>query len=393
MSDGAGRWWSWALISWAVLASGLEGQVPSASNYLLSPDERARLEADLADVEARLAEVQALEFEMREAATLRPGNVGPDHVRRDVGPVEIRGPRHLLPAAAGAATHALGQFRGLSDADGALTALRIDIHDAGEVESLAPPYAGGSGTAVLVATAEDVRALVDHAVRRHVLEAIPQPLVPWSGGWGWDSAFRPDDGVRLMVQSTNRDGIACLQRRDLEACAGYLALSYDGSTESKLALLEYHYPASAFLPPTPVSETPRTDDLLGRCVFEQRRRGTPDARGTCLADLASREYATLGLLPSHPSARASLVAHALQLGGDGALTRLMRRPDGGSVGAHLAVVAGTSEAELVRSWQEDVSGRTGVFRSEGGERPGPASLFWAGGLALLALRSTRWRLG
>jgi hypothetical protein len=227
----------------------------------------------------------------------------------------------------------------------------------------------------------------------YVLAAVPGSVVAWSGGQGWNRRYRADDGLRVLLGATDPQGIRCLQAGDLDACHRFLGLAYDGSAGSRLALLEEHYPVGWEPDVSAEGNQGRPDDLVIRCMATERRNGSPDPRSACLQDIAERESATLAALPAHAYVRGSLVAYALRMGGGEALGPLEALPPEVAVGTQLAAIAGTSEHQLVRSWQSDASLGAGLFRSSAGDRPGPLALFWAGGFALLALRSTRWRLG
>lgn len=88
--------------------------------------------------------------------------------------------------------------------------------------------------------------------------------------------------------------------------------------------------------------------------------------------------------------RASLLAYALEVGGDGSYARLYdTAPD---VAGRLVNAAGVPLDELVAGWRNAVQAARPDARA-GMARTGFWTVVWLAGLALLAMRSTRWRIG
>ncbi|HEX6132669.1 MAG TPA: hypothetical protein VFZ24_01725 [Longimicrobiales bacterium] len=120
------------------------------------------------------------------------------------------------------------------------------------------------------------------------------------------------------------------------------------------------------------------------------------AAGACVHQLDDAaciaESRRLGgaLPPLGGAARASLLASALELGGTGAYARLF--DDAPDVGARLANAAGLPLDEVVASWREAVE-RARPSIHAGMLDAGIWTVILLAALAVLAMRSTRWRLG
>jgi hypothetical protein len=100
-----------------------------------------------------------------------------------------------------------------------------------------------------------------------------------------------------------------------------------------------------------------------------------------------RSYRT----PLSQTARTTLVSQALLMGGEGSYTRLIAHPEL-PLRDRLVYAAGVSDEELASHWRERImaarpNAQAGLLRS-------PATLLvWLLFFALLATRSSRWRLG
>jgi len=101
--------------------------------------------------------------------------------------------------------------------------------------------------------------------------------------------------------------------------------------------------------------------------------------------------ATNAIRPLDASARESLMALALRMGGEDAYARLIEDRAEENIREHLAYVAGTSESELIRSWRDQImAARPEV--TEGAAGTAAATLGWIVLLGAIATRSTRWRI-
>ncbi|MBR9990924.1 MAG: hypothetical protein KFH98_14275 [Gemmatimonadetes bacterium] len=118
----------------------------------------------------------------------------------------------------------------------------------------------------------------------------------------------------------------------------------------------------------------------------------PQAQRCFAREPQSCAAALMGTHASGVSAhtRSSLLQHALDLGGDGSYARLIE--DASDASARLANAAGRPINDVVLSWRATIQdARPNVNASVA--RAGFWTLIWLAGLALLAMRSTRWRLG
>jgi hypothetical protein len=91
-----------------------------------------------------------------------------------------------------------------------------------------------------------------------------------------------------------------------------------------------------------------------------------------------------------PATRVSLLQHALELGGGGAYARFVAPATG--VAERLARAADRPLAEVMTGWRDAVQEARPRVHA-GVARAGMWTLLWLVGLALLSMRSTRWRLG
>jgi hypothetical protein len=91
-----------------------------------------------------------------------------------------------------------------------------------------------------------------------------------------------------------------------------------------------------------------------------------------------------------PRTRASVLQHALELGGEGSYARLLE--DAPDVTTRLANAANVPIQDVLTSWRDAVQDARPRVHA-GVARAGFWTLVWLLGLALFAMRSTRWRLG
>jgi hypothetical protein len=93
---------------------------------------------------------------------------------------------------------------------------------------------------------------------------------------------------------------------------------------------------------------------------------------------------------TNTATRISLLQHALEVGGSGSFARLVEGPPGAA--GRLARAADRPIDEVMLGWRDRVQ-RARPQVHAGIARAGLWSLLWLLGLGLLAMRSTRWRLG
>ncbi len=217
---------------------------------------------------------------------------------------------------------------------------------------------------------------------RHLLNVMWNETDASLGSWliwitGFDSLSNTlAEVVYVELATTPWERVKACRAGDLEACARVLDVTVTGDTVS----LWY------------------TVDEQRRAVVEHSGRWwmrmTPEHRacvdgeaGACATYLSQRRW-IMGY-PLSRRARDSLLRVALEIGGEGALGRLVRThtPE---TGARLAAAAGIPRDSLIAVWRERIlaaappqvimTGRTGV-----------TAMAWSLLLVFLALRSTRWR--
>lgn len=158
-----------------------------------------------------------------------------------------------------------------------------------------------------------------------------------------------------------------------------------------LAITEHEDPITVWYGP---DERRRLVDRLERP--RRYRRGSNPRADECLArgnDAACLEFlrakAVSTLRPLSGTARRALVSVALEIGGDGAYSRFLNA-DARTIEERVVRAAGVVSDSVVSAWREAILA----------SRPKPASLpgwlvfsalLWAGILATLASRSSRWR--
>lgn len=92
----------------------------------------------------------------------------------------------------------------------------------------------------------------------------------------------------------------------------------------------------------------------------------------------------------NPATRISLLQHALELGGNGAYARFIEAAP--EIGSRLARAADHPLDEVMTGWRSAVQDARPRVHA-GVARAGLWTLIWLAALGLLAMRSTRWRLG
>lgn len=370
-------------------------QPVAAQDARLSEDERARLEREMEALEARMVEVRTLEARLAEAGRRQVGaalrRIEEGSETETIGPIVVRRPSGTAPVSA-LVRDVLAEFEPTLGDLGRVATLRVNLYDPADVGAAARSGPGDGG-AVWFRHTEAGLARLGRQVRAHVLSSIPDPIGLWSGGMGWTDDPATLDALREMARVTDRDGVRCLQDGDIASCGRFLFVEDDGSTEARYRAFDRYYATRdlAMLRRLQGREGDRGWEALGRCVSRDRRIGIPLPRAGCLERLA-RSGARASFMAA-PVARGSVVAFALRSGGPGALDRLRARPTGVTVAEQLEAVSGMPIDDLLAAWRGDAVNGSGMFENVGGHPPGPVSLLWAGGLALLALRSTRWRLG
>jgi len=140
----------------------------------------------------------------------------------------------------------------------------------------------------------------------------------------------------------------------------------------------------------------RIEELLTACASRTEVRlpalNEDGIHTACLAEL--EHQSVFSFVPAHGAARGSVLAFALSSADPGGIEAALALPEGTSVGDQLATIAGIPLDQLVTDWRESISVSGTIFEvGRPGSGRGPFTLLWAGGLALIALRSTRWRLG
>ena len=93
---------------------------------------------------------------------------------------------------------------------------------------------------------------------------------------------------------------------------------------------------------------------------------------------------------TNAATRISLLQHALEVGGSGSFARLVEGSPGPA--GRLARAAGRPIDEVMLGWRDRVQDARPQVHA-GIARAGLWSMLWLIGLGLLAMRSTRWRLG
>ena len=377
-----------------ILAGILVAEPGFAQQSLLSDTERARVEAELAELDARWAALQAVEARRAAEAEARVRDAQLRQVSESLGPIEIAGEAVLVEAGLPAVRTGLGRFEMVTGDLSFLAPLRIELYRPGQLGFV---NANGDQPDNLrrVAIDEEGNGIdLVGLVREHLLRTLPDPLEQWSQGWGWDSRFNADVGFQTLLESTHPDAVRCLQGNDLAACASFLFLDYDGSDHSSVVALERWYPREF----TAAGGQELLDNVAARLrgcrITHARADLAGDWYSACLEQLVTVQGGIFEYIPSEGPARGSILAFALNAAEPGALERVGELPVDATVGEQLETLSGKPLRQLVAEWRESITLSGGIFADgRPGSGRGPLTLLWAGGLALIALRTTRWRLG
>lgn len=367
----------------------MAGRPADAQEATLDPDERAELAGAMDRLADRMAALEQLEARIAAARELQAEkalrSIEENGVTETIGPIRVRRAAGTAPVAP-AIRAALADYDRFLGAPATLPPIRINLYPPEALGPLGRPSSEGSGTTWYAHTDRGM-ATLRRDLRARVLATLPPPLGPWSGGAGWRDEYRPLSALREMARITTPDGVQCLRSGDMAACRRYLFLDDDGSEEAVVESFARYYTADRIR----TLEEQGVQSAVLRCVSSNRRIGIPIPSSGCL-----RMVATIRSRPDFMARsviRGSLVAYALRRGGPGATERLRALPGGRTVGDQLAALSGMSSDRLVEAWRDDAMNGRSMFEGVGGNPPGPVSLLWAGGFALLALGSTRWRLG
>jgi len=367
----------------------MAGRPADAQEAVLGQDERAELTRAMERLENRMTALEQLEARIAEARELQAEkalrSIEANGVTETIGPIRVRRAAGTAPVAP-VIRAALADYERFLGAPATLPPIRINLYPPEDLGPLAPPSSEGAGASWYAHTDRGM-ATLQRDLRARALGTLPSPLGPWSGGTGWRDEYRPLSALREMARITTPDGVQCLRAGDMEACRRYLFLDDDGSREAVVESFARYYTADRIR----TLETRGVQSAVLRCISSNRRIGIPIPSSGCL-----RMVATIRSRPAfmaRSAIRGSLVAYALRRGGPGAMDRLRALPGAQTVGDQLAALSGMSSDGLLEAWRDDAMNGRGMFEGVGGNPPGPVSLLWAGGFALLALGSTRWRLG
>jgi len=363
-----------------------------AQDALITAAERARLEAEMTRLENRMEAIRGLEASAEEGrerqAERALRRIQEGGLTETIGPLVIRRPSGTPPVAA-QVLPVLAAFEAtLGDLDD-LEISPIHLYLPAELGPLRPPprARSESGAPVWYRYSDAGLRRIGERVTAHIIASVPTPIGTWSAGAGWGDDYRPLAALRSMAMVADPTGLRCLQFGDIDACARFLLVEDDGSDETRLRAWRGYYSLSRA---RMLEEHGATIPLL-QCIGRSRRTGLPVPRTGCLRQLSRRSISAD--FQADRYVRGSVVAYALERGGPGALDRIERLPAGVDVGEQLEAISGMPTRDLITAWRADAMNGEGMFEKVGGDPPGPVSLLWAGGFALLALRSTRWRLG
>lgn len=223
---------------------------------------------------------------------------------------------------------------------------------------------------VLRAAEKKVWAVLGRQLEGEVEEVISSVWGPW-----WPlTPERLEAAHRELVTAPGRPARACVAG-DVDAC--WVAIGADGVPDR---WDEWYEPAErrAVLRTRFRGEGPRA-------AVDACERGVQDACDDLLNELADPA------LPLSGAFRTRIVAHAVQVGGEGGYERLA---DSGGAGLReaLARAAEMDADEVMESWRTRVLEHRPEVGGDTGRRHG-STLVWLVVFGILAMGSTRWRVG
>ncbi len=165
---------------------------------------------------------------------------------------------------------------------------------------------------------------------------------------------------------------------DIDSCLMALGLDEDVTWEDVYTPLEIHFVFARSVRSYSQSER----DAVGACLVERRY-------DVCAAFLT--EQRPSALIPLSTLVRISLLHYALDVGGEGAFSRLISG-DGQSISDRLEDASQMEIHNLVEAWRTRViEARPQIMAKLPLTVLG--ALFWIGLMSVFGLRSTRWRIG
>jgi hypothetical protein len=363
-----------------------------ARAQVLEAAERAELEARLAEIDARF---EALEraVDAREARIRRKIEADASRIERvEVGPFVIEGPRAEVEEVAEGVLGAWLRYEPIFGRDTTLPTFTIQVVRSADLASVVE----GSATTRRLAFLPGRRnASAGSAIAQQMFqENLPRMLNAWTANQGWDRLQARRIGYQALLQSPHPLSLACSQEGDVRACMDFLFVDYDGSPQSVVSELRGWYPEPVEL------WTRITREARGAALDDAGCNAPelpwydpngPESDFERCARRAARIYGA-ALAPSKPVVRGSLLRFALERAEVVSLGALDTLPEDASIGDQLEVISGVPTERLVAEWLDAL---TLVDSGPAGQQETsmPVSLLWAGAFTLLALRSTRWRLG
>ena len=252
------------------------------------------------------------------------------------------------------------------------------------------------------------RANARRAVMRGLLSRGPASVAEWVGQAGLreeeedPEGFDPGSGAlaaRRQLAATRSESNADCLSGEVVACAVSLAVRPEGWSPEEVVRSWYDQETLA-------------GGFAGIRGFSRRRALDPSVPNDAAdfftyqrggirvpADATAEEArivvpAGTGLLydaaPANASTRLTLLAHAIDRGGDGAMDRWLTLDREMPLEPALESISGLSLESLVASWRDWL---TMGDRSENRRLPVRSALSWVALLGVLSMTSTRWRLG
>jgi hypothetical protein len=225
----------------------------------------------------------------------------------------------------------------------------------------------------------NIVALLHHALTYAVFAMSDPGFFAWAGNRIPDDTIRVSEWANhrlMLISSPTAVGRRCYGG-DLPACRSALLLSADADP-----VMDWH-------DSTTRRRLVRTQGAMAR------RLDAPAAR-QCQAGSDADCIALLRLFPSGTlkdptgvALRFGLLRHALAIGGQGSVQRLLAAPAADPTG-RLEAAAGAPIDSVIRQWQARVR-RTRAPSEDLTIGIAIMSLVWATGIGAMSLRSSRWR--